>query len=201
MDANNIVQPNVQPPIQQQTTGQTAAPQFDPSRAQRSYNNPQWTIKEDWYNQQLQAIHLPVAPSTADVQQMALQLDALVSVARIDQAFMTQSANQYEFLMKEQEQESYMTVQNLQLAQDPNAKLTVDTIKSLVKKHMNTTLWQNTGLTLYQLYMMTNSRKVFMDAVIRIIEDKKDLLITHSGVLKIENSLSGMQSSAPRNVP
>lgn len=174
---------------------------FDPSVASRSYNNTQWLAKEDWYSRMLKSITLPSSPTTADVQRAALMIDGLISTARIDQAFCTQNANHYEFLMKVQEQECYINVQNGQIAMPPNTKLTVDTIKSLVKQYMNSTVWQNTGLTLYELYMSTNARKVFMDSVIRAIEDKKDLLITHSGVLKIENSLSAMQSSAPRNVP
>ena len=40
---------------------------------------------------------------------------------------------------------------------------------------------------------MSSGRNIFMEGVIRILQDKKDLLITHSGMLKIENSLNSMQ--------
>ena len=46
---------------------------------------------------------------------------------------------------------------------------------------------------------MSSSRNIFMEAIIKILQDKKDLLITHSGMLKIENSLNGMQSNVPNN--
>ena len=36
-----------------------------------------------------------------------------------------------------------------------------------------------------------------MDGVIKLLQDKKDLLITHNGILKIESSLSSMQPNVP----
>ena len=38
-----------------------------------------------------------------------------------------------------------------------------------------------------------------MEAVIKVLQDKKDLLITHSGMLKIENSLNSLAPNTVTN--
>jgi hypothetical protein len=35
-----------------------------------------------------------------------------------------------------------------------------------------------------------------MEGIIKLLQDKKDLLITHSGMLKIESSLNGLQGNS-----
>ena len=63
---------------------------FDPSIPQSSYSTSEWKIKEDWYVQETGKLQFSVSPTPAEVQQFAIAIDKLLTVARIDYAFVNQ---------------------------------------------------------------------------------------------------------------
>lgn len=180
----------------------TTTTSFDTSIAQRGYTAAQWTTKEDWYSQELNKIKIPDAPSINDIQQAAVQIDALLSTARLDFAFVTQRYDNYSMQLKIEEKRLFV---DLKLNPPPlysGMKLTIDDMKGVVASVINNQPWDGTSSTLYKLVQVSSSRHIFMEAVIKILQDKKDLLITHSGMLKIESSVSSMQpnvTSVPKN--
>ena len=173
---------------------------FNPAMPSRTYTASQWTMKEDWYTQQCNNIIIPDAPTPADIQNAALLIDSLLTVARIDYAYVSQMYDKYEMQLKIEERRLFVDLKLTPPSQYSTLKLTVDEMKGVVSSVLNSKPWGNTTLTLYELVMLSSARHIFMEGVIKILQDKKDLLITHSGILKIENSLSGMQSNAP-NMP
>ena len=175
----------------------TTTTPFDPSVITRGYTNSQWIQKEDWYTQQLDKIKISDSPSTADIQQAAVQIDALLSIARLDYAFVNQRYDVHSMQLKIEEKRQFVELKLQPPAQFAGMKLTVDDMKGVVASVLSTNHWDNTNFTLYQLVQMSSTRNIFMEAVIKILQDKKDLLITHSGMLKIENSVVSMQPNIP----
>lgn len=170
---------------------------FDPTIPRRNYTTSEWLAKEDFYVQQISRIQMITSPGPAEVQQAALDIDSLLSIARIDYAFVEQAYDKYSMQLKVEEKRLFVDLKMKPPAQYNTLKLTVDEMKGVVASVINTQAWAGTKYSLYELVEMSSARNIFMEGVIKILQDKKDLLITHSGILKIENSLSGMQSNAP----
>lgn len=186
MGAIKFPQEDQQPVLQQQVV-------FDPSQIRRAYNDAQWMAKEDWYTQQCNAIQLTDSPSPAEVQSAALQIDTLLSVARIDYAYVAQMYDRYSMQLKIEEKRLFVDLKIQPPSQYNTLKLTVDEMKGVVASVIQKQPWAGTKYSLYELVEKSSSRNIFMEAIIKILQDKKDLLITHSGMLKIENSLNGIQ--------
>ena len=107
--------------------------------------------------------------------------------------------DKYSMQLKTEERRLFVDLKLTPPAQYNSLKLTVDEMKGVVASVLNTNHWNNTTLSLYDLVTLSSARHIFMEGIIKILQDKKDLLITHSGILKIENSLSGMQSNSYNN--
>ncbi len=171
--------------------------QFDPSKPARGYSTAQWTAKEDWYIAELDKIQITDSPSVVDIQHAAAAIDRLLSVARIDYAFVNQKYDRYTTFMKIEEKRLFVELKLQPPAQFAGMKLTVDDMKGVVASVLNTNMWDNTNHTLYDLVQLSSTRNIFMDGIIKVLQNKKDLLITHSGMLKIENSVIAMQPNVP----
>jgi hypothetical protein len=199
MDTVNNQQPNVVP-SQAQQGGQIQQPvMFYPDKVYRSYTSSQWQLKEDWYVNKVQSINIPLSPSPADLANTANDIETALSTARLDMAFIKQGYDKFSMLYKIQEKIVYTDLQNYNIV-NPGAKLTVPEKESYVAKIMKNTPWNNGKLTLFDLLQESTNRYTFMDGVIKTLCDKKDLLITHSSVIKAEASLNGFSNNAP-NIP
>jgi hypothetical protein len=172
--------------------------QYDPSKLSRAYTNSQWIAKEDWYVKECNSIQLNESPTPVEIQQAAVRIDTLLSMARIDYAYVNQMYERYNMQLKIEEKRLFVDLKLNPPTQYSSMKLTVDEMKGVVASVIQRTPWAGTKYSLYELVEMSSSRNVFMEAIIKILQDKKDLLITHSGMLKIENSLNSMQSN---NIP
>ena len=182
--------------MNQQT--QTQQP-FDPSVVRRHYNSNQWQIKEDWYVQQCNSIIIPDSPLPAEVQRCAALIDRLLSIARLDYSFVRQQFDTYSMQLKIEEKRLFIDLKVKPPVQySANTKFTVDEMKGVVASVINTQPWGNTRHSLYKLVEIYNARNIFMEGVIKLLQDKKDLLVTHNAMLKIESSVSSMQGG---NVP
>lgn len=170
---------------------------FNPAIPQRTYTNSQWTMKEDWYANACNSIQLPESPTPAQIQEAALRIDALLTTARLDYAYVSQMYDRYSMQLKIEEKRNFVDLKITPPSQYNTLKLTVDEMKGVVSSVIQKTPWAGTKYSLYELVEMSSGRNIFMEGIIRILQDKKDLLITHSGMLKIENSLNSMQSSVP----
>lgn len=177
-------------------TTPTTAQNFDPSQIRRAYTVNQWQAKEDWYTQECLAIQLNESPTPAEIQSTAVRIDTLLSMARIDYAYVAQMYDKYSMQLKIEEKESFVNLKLAPPAAYANMKLTVDEMKGVVASVIKNNPWNNTSYSLYQLVEMSSNRNIFMEGIIKLLQDKKDLLITHSGMLKIESSLNGLQGNS-----
>lgn len=180
--------------------GQTAAtPAFNPSAVLRSYTNTQWTMKEDWYVDRVNRLIIPLSPTPADIANVANDLEKLLVTARLDMSFIEQSYDKYELLYKLQEKIIYNDLYNYNVGVAQGQKLTVAEREGYVASIIKNTPWDGGKLSLFDLRTLSRSRYTFMSGVIKALTDKKDLLITHSSVIKTEASLNGMSNSVPNN--
>lgn len=187
-ETNVIATPVTKPAVQ------TA---FDPSKLSRTYTNSQWIAKEDWYARECNSIQLNESPTPSEIQQAAVRIDTLLSMARIDYAYVSQMYDRYSMQLKIEEKRNFVDLKISPPSQYNTLKLTVDEMKGVVVSVIQKQPWAGTKYSLYELVEMSSNRNIFMEAIIKILQDKKDLLITHSGMLKIESSLNGMQSNVP----
>lgn len=183
--------------VQQQVQPQQIT--FDPSKVSRSYTNTQWTMKEDWYVDRVNRLVIPLSPTPADIANVANDLERLLVTARLDMSFIEQSYDKYELLYKLQEKIIYNELYNYNLGIVQGQKLTVAEREGYVASIIKNTPWDGGKMTLFELRTLSRSRYTFMEGVIKSLVDKKDLLITHSSVIKAEASLSNMGSSVPNN--
>lgn len=187
MDNQNITQS-----VQTQQT-------FNPATVLRSYTNGQWTMKEDWYVDKINKLVIPLSPTPADIANVANDLERLLVTARLDMSFIEQSYDKYELLYKLQEKIIYNELYNYNIGVVQGQKLTVAEREGYVASIIKNTPWDGGKLTLFDLRTLCRSRYTFMSGVIKTLTDKKDLLITHSSVIKTEASLSSMSNSVPNN--
>lgn len=184
---------------QTQNVISSAPPVFNPETVYRSYTNSQWTMKEDWYVDKVNNITIPLSPSPADIANVANDLERLLVTARLDMSFIEQSYDKYELLYKLQEKIIYNELYNYNIGVTQNQKLTVAEREGYVASIIKNTPWDGGKLSLFDLRTLSRSRYTFMQGVIKALTDKKDLLITHSSVIKTEASINGMSSSVPNN--
>lgn len=172
---------------------------FNPENVYRSYTNSQWTMKEDWYVDKVNKLTIPLSPSPADIGNVASDLERLLVTARLDMSFIEQSYDKYELLYKLQEKIIYNELYNYNIGISQNQKLTVAEREGYVASIIKNTPWDGGKLSLFDLRTLSRSRYTFMQGVIKALTDKKDLLITHSSVIKTEASINGMSNSVPNN--
>lgn len=184
------------------TTAPTNTRPFNPAEVRRAYTDKQWQAKEDWYTNQVTSIDIPSSPSVSDIQDIASRIDSLLTVARLDYAYVNQNYDRYNMYMKIEEKRLFVELKLNPPQQYASLKFTVDEIKGVVTSVLKNNPWNNGQYTLYELVQNSSARNIFMDGVIKCLQDKKDLLITHSGMLKIEHGLNGLTPSVPKgNIP
>lgn len=173
---------------------------FDPSIAQKGYTEQEWAMKTNWYQTELAKITIPaINPTPADLQSAVVMLDRISSTAFIDAAYTQSACEKYELLMKIEEGNAYVSVQNGQVgnALTGKAKLSIDDTKALVKSFLSSNNYNGMNYNIYQLVITTKERWIFMSDIIEMIKSKKDMFITTAANLKIDASLSGMTPSVP----
>lgn len=172
---------------------------FNPAIPRNSYTEKEWAEKEQWYVEEANKLQFTSSPTPNDVQNFAIDVDKLLTVARIDYAFVSQKYERLCMQRKIEETRQFVLLKQQPPTRFANMKLTVDEMKGVVAEVIHSTPWANSSVSLYDLVQIYSSRYVFMESIIKLLQDKKDLLITHNGILKIENSLNTLQPSAPSN--
>ena len=177
---------------------QASQQQFYPEKVYRTYTNSNWVVKEDWYINQVNSISIPLSPTPADIANVANNLERVLTTARLDMSFIEQAYDKYELLYKLQEKIIYNDLVNYNIGVAQGQKLTVPEREGYVAKIMQTNQWDGGQYSLFDLRSLCRSRYTFMQGTIKALSDKKDLLITHSSVIKTEASLSNMSNNVPQ---
>ena len=197
--ALKIAQPVKQQNASNNTVQQSTVQTVNLYDTKSDYTDQEWELRQDTYVIESKKIltgneMYQLTPS--DISIAASKLEALLAPLRIDNIYCSQEVYHWEAIQKEQKEELFNDVK--QSAQANGQKLTVDETKSAIAKVMNSKPLKD-GLNIFQLVIKYNKRKIFTDGMIKVLQDKKDLLITHSGILKIENSINAFTQSVPTN--
>ena len=185
-----------------QNANQNPAPiNFDPRTLKENYSDSEWAVKEAWYPRILAQITIPADnPTSAHLQKAVVGLDVIAGVAFIDAARAESNYLRYDQLMKVEEGNAYVAVQNGQTGSSiqNKAKLSIDDTKALVTQYLSSHPYDNTPHNIYELVNISRERREFMRNIIKLIEGKKDMFITTSANLKLDSTISGMTPSVPQ---
>lgn len=162
------------------------------------YKDVEWTQKYAVYMQECSKIEVdPMNLTASDIAVAAGRIDALLTPARFDYALMNKVHGHYEMLLKLQQQIEYGN----QKRDDENAKIkhSIDDTKALAMMRVKNNTSYEDGLDLFDLEDKYAGRMIQAKTILDILSDKKDILITYSAALKIENTANNFTASVPTN--
>lgn len=182
-------------PVNQQPVQNTFTGSLDKLMNKTDYSEQEWDEREAIYVAACNKIKIDAANlNTSTISVAASQIEALLTPLRIDNIYAQRKATRYDTQIKLQKELLYNAVKN-----NSGQKLTIDEVKSIIANKINSTKWDNTQYNLNELFSIYNGRYIFTSGLIEALKDKKDLLITYSGMLKIENNVGNFQQSVPTN--
>lgn len=156
------------------------------------YTDDQWKEREAIYVTECNRINVDYANLTSnEIIVAAGRIDALLTPLRIDDIYCTKLSTINDTKLKVEKERNFNIVKR-----QAQTKLTEAETKSAVTTVIAKTPIQGND-TLYDLCIRYSSRAIFTNGMIKCLTDKKDLLITYSGMLKIENSVTNFQQSVP----
>lgn len=162
------------------------------------YKDAEWTQKYAVYMQECSKIEVdPMNLTASDIAVAAGRIDALLTPARFDYALMNKVHGHYEMLLKLQQQIEYGN----QKRDDENAKVkhSIDDTKALAMMRVKNNTSYEDSLDLFDLEDKYAGRMIQAKTILDILSDKKDILITYSAALKIENTANNFTASVPTN--
>lgn len=158
----------------------------------QSYTEQEWQIRREIYAVETSKIHVDGSNVTSsDISVAAGRIDALLTPLRIDHMNAQVDLSRYENLLKLKKELKFNTIKQ------QNPKLTIDDIKSLIAKEIESEKNYEEGIDLYEANNRFLARTITTKGSIDSLQDKKDLLITYSAMLKVENSASNFSASVP----
>ena len=162
------------------------------------YKDAEWTQKYAVYMQECSKIEVdPMNLTASDIAVAAGRIDALLTPARFDYALMNKVHGHYEMLLKLQQQIEYGN----QKRDDETAKVkhSIDDTKALAMMRVKNNTSYEDNLDLFDLEDKYAGRMIQAKTILDILSDKKDILITYSAALKIENTANNFTASVPTN--
>lgn len=157
------------------------------------YTPDEWQQREQEYMNSVNSINIPFEPDDVDLTNINAMIDQVYSIAKIETAIYTRLYEKFYRRRKNSETEVYVIVKR-NIPKDAHGnpqKKTEAEIKALGIEYLTTAKVDQTNYNIYQMLEMAEDRRVFMDAVIDILKQKSDKLITDSGALKMAIQLSG----------
>ncbi len=162
----------------------------------KSYTDQEWEAREDLYIEECNKINVdPTNLTTSEISIAAGKIDAILTPLMIDNVYNQRQCGIYETQLKINEQLAYNTVKSNLSAQ--NVKATVNEVESMVTKTIYDNKSFEEGINIYDAINRYKKRAIFTKQIIDLMNGKKDLLITFSAVLKVENSVTNFIPNVP----
>lgn len=156
------------------------------------YTEADWSQREAEYIASINSLNIPADPTEVDILGFNAAIDSVYSVAKIEQATYSRLYDKMYQKRKNSETEVYLIVKK-QLPADKKA--TEAELKSMGVTFLGSNPVDGTKYSIYQMVDMALDRKTFMDAVVDILKQKSDKLITDSGALKLSLQINRGQSA------
>ena len=169
-----------------------------------AYSSTDWNIREDYYKNACGGITIPPQPTTKDIMRLTAEIDAILSEALLELAYIKRNYSNYKTKMTLAEKEAFLLCKQTGLA--TNQKITEKEVTGMVVKYLKDHPLDGAKHSIYTLVHNVEYRLTFMESVVKILTEKKAGLISDNTMLKIEASLSDVgqtsnaQQSALNNV-
>lgn len=187
------IQPQVQPPQPQQ---RSTSDNLSMLVNKQFYTDQEWEQREQIYVEECNKIHVdPFNLNSSEISIAAGRIDNILSPLRIDNIYAQRLLSRYQIMLKVERELAYGIVKNG--TQTANLKLTVNEVESMVTKVIVQKTSFEDNKNLIDLCHRYNDRYTFTKGIIDALQDKKDLLITYSAVLKIENTTNNFAPNVP----
>lgn len=156
-----------------------------------AYTVQEWAERERYYITEIGKISIPPEPTTKDVMKLTSMIDTLLTEGLLDMAYIKRKYQNLDMQMKLAERETFAILKQKPPGNLTNTKLTENDIKGLVVKYLKSHP-ATPGATgsIYSLVQGAEQRFVFMDALVKMLSEKKGALISDNGMLKIESTIS-----------
>ena len=196
----------VAPPQPQQPVGQPLQAHTDGSTEQNMvilmnikeyYTDQEWKQKYTLYGMECSKISSNVSSLTSsDITVNAGRIDTLLTPVRLDYANIQAKLAVTELQLKYAEQKAFKDIYD-----DINSKKlnmpSIDDRKAMATAEIAKLKMKEDNLNLYELKQRYTARAIEIESIVKILQDKKDLLITYSAALKIENTANNFTASVP----
>lgn len=153
-----------------------------------SYKNCEWLEREEYYKNNLLQLNIPTLPTNDEVLTLISKIDAIMTEATFECAILERKHEKAMLDLKNAETEMFGILKKQQLAS--GEKITEADTKSLVKTYLNNNPVGGFKKDIYSVIKATIDRYTYMKAVVKILSEKKNSIISILGVLKIESSMS-----------
>jgi len=152
-----------------------------------AYTATEWAARESYYVDAANKIDIPSDPMPRDVKHIISQLDTLISEALLDYSYVRRAFSKAENVMKLATTETFSIVKANNSASN---KLTADDVKSLVVSYLRKNPLPGYKICIYDLVANYEDRQIFMQEMVRMLQGKKEALITDTAMIKIESNLT-----------
>lgn len=139
----------------------------------------------------------PLNLTGSDIMVAAGRIDSLLTPVRADYATMQKLQGHYDMIVKLKKEEAYISV--VRDCEKNNKKYSIDDKKALATEIVQNDKQHEDGLSVFELADRYSGRLIQIKTIIDTLSDKKDLLITFSAALKIENTANNFTASVPTN--
>ena len=205
MTATRIPKSTQKAPVQAQPASQKVPTKTDGSTEQNLailmnikdyYTDLEWTQKYTLYLQECKKIEIdPLNLTGSDIMIAAGRIDALLTPVRADYATMQRLQGHYDMLVKLNKEAAYIDV--VRDCEKNGKKYSIDDKKALATEKVQNDKNYEDGLCVFELQDRYEGRFIQIKTIIDILSDKKDLLITFSAALKIENTANNFTANVP----
>lgn len=181
------------------------------------YTNLEWTTRESYYILEVGKIHLPVDPNTKDIMRIISQIDSLLSEATLECAYLKRKYQDLKTKMELSEKEAYVNfkqkitasvkAENDAIEKEEKEltlsgvkfkaktkiidKTTVNEYEGLVVKYLKTNLVYDMKFDIYTVLQSVEYRLIFIEAVVKMLSDKKMSIFADKAMIAIEAGISG----------
>lgn len=152
-----------------------------------AYSTKDWELREAYYIAEVSKLPIPEQPNTKDVLKFNHLLDSLMDESLMEQAYVERNFNHYNTLMKNAEKEIFSIIKQQELT--AGSKATENDIKGLTVAHLKKNPLEPNKPDIYTIVLSAEKRHLFIERVVKILQEKKQAMVTVNTMLKIETNI------------
>jgi hypothetical protein len=181
----------------QQTDGSTEQNLSILMNTKDFYTENEWNQRYQIYSSECGKIKVdPTNLTSSSIAIAAGRIDALLTPVRLDNASIQAKQVIYEMQLKVAKETAFKSVYEGFIARKEKMP-PIDDRKALTTEEVRNLKMPEDNLNLFELNQRYAKRALQVESIVKILQDKKDLLITFSATLKLENTVNGFTPNVP----